>query len=437
LFFLSFLASAMSTDPFSLAPGSEKPGPDLEEQLGEKEGYNLEKETLGALGHDEKVAEDGRFVLKSSGHPNDPLGWSFKQKHITLFTITLISCLTDFGSAIGIPTVIPQSLEWDMPLDEVQHSLSGNIFCLGMGGFVAVQLSEYFGRLPILLFFHTLGLATGVWSGAARSYDSFLAARILNGFFSGVAQSGGLMWIKEIFFAHEYPRKINVWAAPVIVAPFVGPMLASFMLTSTSWRWPFWLYTILNVVALILVVLFLDEPLFDHSRPKEEQPDMGTRWQRLLGIPQWKSRHLRPGFWACLTRPFVVLTKIPFLLLLIWGFVNWAWVIGVNTTTAIWLHSIYDFKPVGLGCFYFAALIGIGIGALAGHWIHDAVGNWSAKRHNAAIEPEARLLLSYPASALMLASLVILGFALQHAWHYMVIAVRNPYTTTLWMKLRH
>jgi MFS family permease len=232
------------------------------------------------------------------------------------------------------------------------------------------------------------------------------------------------MWIKEMFFFHEHPRKINVWVGPVIVAPYVGPMIASFMMTSTSWRWPFWLYTILNGIALVLVVLFLDEPLFDRSRPSEEQPDFGTRLQRLLGVPQWRSRHLRPGFWACMARSFVILKEIPLVLILIWGFFNYAWVIGVNTTTAIWLTSLYNFTPVYLGCFYFAAVIGVGIGLVGGHWIHDAFGDWFARRHNGVIEPEARLLLSYPARALMFASLVILGFVLENTWHYMVIAVR-------------
>ncbi|KIW03181.1 uncharacterized protein PV09_05408 [Verruconis gallopava] len=371
------------------------------------------------------LAPDGKTVLdpQPSNHPNDPLNWSRSKKHITLFTITLISCLTDFGSAIGIPTVIPQSYEWQRPPAEVQHSLSANIFCLGAGGFVAIQLSEYFGRLPVLLVFHTLGLATGIWSGAATSYDSYLAARVLNGLFSGVAQSGGLMWIKEIYFSHEHPRMINAWAGPVIVSPFIGPMLASFMMTTTSWRWPFWLYTILNAIALVLAVLFLDEPLFDRETPNAERLDCGSRWQRLLGIPQWRSRHLRPGLLSCLARPLVILNKIPLLLILLWGYFNYAWVIGVNTTTAIWLTTIYHFQPVSLGCFYFAALVGVGLGQIGGHWLHDAIGRWFAARHNGKIEPEARLLLSYPASALMFVSLVILGLALQNTWHYMVIAV--------------
>ena len=39
---------------------------------------------------------------------------------------------------------------WGMSEDEVNHSQVGNIFMLGAGGVIAVALSAYFGRYPVL-----------------------------------------------------------------------------------------------------------------------------------------------------------------------------------------------------------------------------------------------------------------------------------------------
>ena len=82
------------------------------ERLGEERGYALDARTLGNTIEDLKIAKDGHTVLipQPTEHPNDPLTWSWKKKHTILFTVTLISCLADFGSAIGIPSVIPQAL---------------------------------------------------------------------------------------------------------------------------------------------------------------------------------------------------------------------------------------------------------------------------------------------------------------------------------------
>lgn len=75
-----------------------------------------------------------------------------------------------------------------MTPDEVNHSQVGNVFMLGAGGITAVALSAYFGRYPVLFWFIVLALATAIWCAAATTFDSFMAARILNGFFSTVAQ---------------------------------------------------------------------------------------------------------------------------------------------------------------------------------------------------------------------------------------------------------
>ena len=49
------------------------------------------------------------FTTQPTNHPNDPLAWSWRKKHITLFTISLISFLAKFGASIGIPAAIPQA----------------------------------------------------------------------------------------------------------------------------------------------------------------------------------------------------------------------------------------------------------------------------------------------------------------------------------------
>ena len=75
-----------------------------------------------------------------------------------------------------------------MSEDTVNHSQVGNVFMLGPGGLATIILSAYFGRLPVLFYFVLLALATAIWCAAATSFNSFMAARILNGFFSTVAQ---------------------------------------------------------------------------------------------------------------------------------------------------------------------------------------------------------------------------------------------------------
>ncbi|KAF2721797.1 MFS general substrate transporter [Polychaeton citri CBS 116435] len=399
--------------PFAIQSG-------LEERIGANEGYVLDAGRHGSDIGDLKTTEDGKTVLipQPTDSPDDPLNWSTRKKHTILFLISAIAFLPDFGSSMGAVTLIPQSKYWDLPEAIVQHNLVGNLFCLGAGGLFTVALSHYFGRLPVLFYFQILAFVTSIWCAVAVSFESFLAARIVNGFFAIVAQAGGLMWIKDIFFFHEHPRKINIWSGGVILSPYLGPLTAAFITWRTTWRWAYWVYTMLNGVGIILIVLLGEESYFARDAPPNKRRSWNSRLLRLVGF----EKHTTASALTAVARPAIAISKIPVLMVVIYYFLNFAWIIGVNATISTWLTEFYGFKPWNLGLFYFAPIVGSILGELVGHFLHDAVGSFYARRRGR-IDAEVRLILCYLASVLMGVGVLVLGFALQHRWHYMAVAV--------------
>lgn len=154
--------------------------------------------------------------------------------------------------------------------DTVNHSQVGNVFMLGAGGVFVVIFAAYFGRLPVLFWFLLVAVLTAIWCAAATSFDSFMAARILNGFFSTVAQGGGLMFINDMFFFHERARKINIWAGFIILSPYFGPLFAAFIISTQSWPVPFWVYVAETSLCFALAILFVDETYYDRRLPLEQ-----------------------------------------------------------------------------------------------------------------------------------------------------------------------
>lgn len=385
----------------------------------------LDIKELGPGGQGLQTAPDGKTVLipQPSSDPNDPLNWSPFKKLVILFVVTVTAFMADFGSSIGVVALLPQAVQWEKSQNSIQHNLVGNIFCLGAGGLFTVLLSAYFGRLPILFFFTSMSVGTSAWCAAATSFGSYLAARILNGFFSTVTQAGGLMFIQDLFFFHEHPRKINIWAGGIIVSPYVGPLITAFIINKEAWPNAFWVNTGYSALCWLLVVGLMDETIYNRGLAREQQPVPKSRLLRLIGVEQWRSRHLRQTFLQALMRPVVAISKLPVLLCTVYYFLNFAWVIGVNTTISIWLTSIYKFTPYNLGFFYFAPIIGALVGAILGHWLHDSIGNYYTRRHSGHIEPEARLIIIWLATPTMAVSVLVLGFALQRVYHWIVIAV--------------
>lgn len=226
----------------------------------------------------------------------------------------------------------------------MQRAVVGNLFTIGACGLFVVALAGFFGRLPVTFFFQSVMVGTCVWSAAAISFDSYLAARIINGFFCSVGQGGALMWVKDLFFFHEHPRVINYVEFSIILSPYLGPLITSFIVSGTSWRWGFWVCTILACIGWFLVFL-LDETLFDRTSPAVPR---GSYISRLTGVQQAKSWRQR-SLLQTLSRSLIAITKPPVLIILVYYFLNFAWVIGVNTTVAIWLTNLYGFSTRDLG----------------------------------------------------------------------------------------
>lgn len=76
-----------------------------------------------------------------------------------------------------------------------------------------------------------------------------------------------------------------------------------------------------------------------------------------------------------------------------------------------------------IGFFYFTPIVAASIGELMGHRLHDFVASWYLKRHNGRLEPEARLSVIWFSTPFMLAGLVLLGFALERKYHYMIASL--------------
>ncbi|KAL8998443.1 MAG: hypothetical protein Q9169_002480 [Polycauliona sp. 2 TL-2023] len=416
----------METDLHVVKEYAETEGQTLDPELryDDSEGYILDVNQIGP-DLSTKTASDGQTVLipQPSDDPNDPLNWNQARKHVVLAVIIACTFLPDYGSATGAITLIPQGAEYGITPDKVNHSQSGNQFMVGAGGVAAVMFSAYFGRLPVLFWFMVIATATAAGQAGSHGFNGFFVPRVLNGFFAGAAQGSGLMIIKDMFFLHEHARKINIWQAFVILSPYLGPLLASFMITQLSWRWPFWIYTIESGLCLLAVIVWGEETYYDRRLPLEKQPAHESHLLRLIGIEQWRSRHVRKSFGAAMLGTFRTISRPVVLLANIYYMFTFAWVVGINATLALFLTASYGFGPKQIGFFFFAPIIATILAEGIGHFLHDSLARLYIRRHRGRLDPEARLTVIYMALPFLLTGLVVLGFALERKWHYMVTAV--------------
>lgn len=219
-----------------------------------------------------------------------------------------------------------------------------------------------------------------------------------------------------------YRRKINIWAGFIILSPYFGPLFAAFIISTESWPIPFWVYTAETALCLVLTVAFVEETYYDR-RLVGNQPLRGTRLGRLIGVAQFRTRATRNTFTAAIMRPVKVIAKPVVLISTIYYLLTFAWVVGINTTLAIFLTPLYNFGPKQIGYFYFTPIVAALLGETLGHWLHDYIFKQYIKGHHGHFEPEARLRAIYLSTPFMLGGLIFLGFCLENGYHYMWTSV--------------
>lgn len=395
-------------------------GQDLERP----DGYVTEVSQLDNADHKNyRVAKDGHTVLipQPSDSPNDPLNWSSWKKHVILFVVSYTALLGDAGSATGGVTLMTQAKYWGIPTSTVQESLVGNVFMLGAGGIIATIAGSYFGRYPTVFWFFLMATWTSVWCAAAGSFHQFMAARILNGLFAAVNTGIGLMFIKDIFYFHEHARKINIWAAFMVTSPYFGPLFAAFIITTQKWQWAYGIYAIATGLGFISIILFMDETYYDRRIPANEQPDRGNHITRMVGITQWKSRHLRNTFTGALMRVVKTFTRPTVTISFFYYCFSACWVVGINNNLSQFMGPVYGFGTLQIGYIYFAPLVATFIGQFIGHWFHDAIAKIYTRRHNGVFEPEARLYALLLAVPLEIVGLIVVGYTLDRKWHWIAL----------------
>ena len=85
---------------------------DSTETFSDHGGHILDANQLGAESQGLQTTHDKKIILipQPSSDPNDPLNWSSLKKHAILLVITVTAFLPDFGSSIGVVTLLPQAM---------------------------------------------------------------------------------------------------------------------------------------------------------------------------------------------------------------------------------------------------------------------------------------------------------------------------------------
>ena len=127
-------------------------------------------------------------------------------------------------------------------------------------GWLASRISYkalYLGSL--LIFTVASALCAMAWS-----YESLIAARILQALGGGAIQPIGMAIVAELFEPHERGRALGIWGTGIMAGPALGPTLGGYLTDAFSWRTIFSVNLPFGVITLLAGMIVM-RPLRAHG----------------------------------------------------------------------------------------------------------------------------------------------------------------------------
>jgi EmrB/QacA subfamily drug resistance transporter len=166
-----------------------------------------------------------------------------------LFLAILIGALDEFIVVTALPRIVT---DLSQPTGAA-FVISAYLISATVGIPVFGRLADGFSRRAVFL----LGLATftlgSVLSGLSQSFDQLVAFRAIQGFSSGAFIIIAFSILSVLYSPEARARITGVFAGTFVIATVAGPLIGSYIVDVTAWRWIFYI----NIPIIVLSVAML------------------------------------------------------------------------------------------------------------------------------------------------------------------------------------
>ena len=141
------------------------------------------------------------------------------------------------------------------------------MIALGYANLLIIPFSNIFGCRLTSLVCSVICIVATIWQAVARTYGSFLGARIVNGLGAAANETIMVVVVADVMFLHErgawmglnlYEDKhegilsdllLILFSWSYFLGAMLGPIISGGIATNVSYRWFFWVCTIAQGVS--------------------------------------------------------------------------------------------------------------------------------------------------------------------------------------------
>ena len=173
--------------------------------------------------------------------------------------------------------------ELNISLTKIALSSGYNLLASGCAGPIVCALSRRYGKRPVYLASTLLNIIGTAVGESSKSYNTLLAARIIQGFSTSAYESLVYASVGDVFFVHQRGLRIGIlnvmfFAAPNLVLIICGQV------STLGWQWLFHMFQIFLDIQFILMFLFCPETTYIRDIRYETDVNRDEKLQELVII---------------------------------------------------------------------------------------------------------------------------------------------------------
>lgn len=195
---------------------------------------------------------------------------STPQRNGPTFVVALASvvALGPFAIDTYLASLPSIGAEFDAPAWATQLTLTGYLIVLGLGQLVAGPLTDAVGRRRPILLGIAVFVVASILAAVAASMAILVVARLLQGAGAAVAFVAANSAVRDRATGDAATRLFSVLLSVSMIAPIIAPVLGGFVDEAAGWRAVFVTLAVIGSLALVVVAVYLPEPLAPELRTR-------------------------------------------------------------------------------------------------------------------------------------------------------------------------
>lgn len=174
----------------------------------------------------------------------------------------LLTALVAFGpisTDMYLPSLPALVVAFDTDVPTVQLTLSAFLVAFAVAMLVYGPLSDRFGRRPVLIGAVTVYVLASAACALAPSIEWLIGARILQAVGCCAGPVLGRAVVRDVYGRERAASVLSYMGSAMALAPAIGPIVGGWLQVAFGWQATFWVLTAFSGLALIGVLLMLDE----------------------------------------------------------------------------------------------------------------------------------------------------------------------------------